>query len=351
MAKNITLKDVAKRSGVSYQTVSKVIRNERQVSPEVWNRIQRAIEELGYRPNAAAQNLRTKSSRLIGYSWHSLRPEDTSHILDQFQHSIVEYAEEFGYHILLFPYKEHRSFDTTYEAMIHTRQVDGFVLSSVEYDDPRLSIIQGQDLPVVCFGRSDDEMAVSYVDVDGRAGIAAAVRHLQQEGHERIAIIAWPEESRVGSERFSGYVEAMNEAGLPIDPQWIVRGTGEINYGYTATLQLLDLPEESRPTAIVTLLDTIAIGVMQAVEAAGLQIGTDIAVTGFDDMPVAQHLKPTLTTVRQPIWDVGRAIVHSLISQIEGQPYIAQSLLTPELIIRESSMRSSLRTSSRVPMV
>jgi DNA-binding LacI/PurR family transcriptional regulator len=338
MAKNITLKDVARRSGVSYQTVSKVIRNERQVSPEVWERIQRAIEELGYRPNAAAQNLRTKSSRLIGYSWHLLRPEDNSQVLNQFQHSIVEYAEEFGYHILLFPYKEDRSFDTTYEAMIHTRQVDGFILSSVEYSDPRLSIIYGQELPVVSFGRAEDDMPISYVDVDGRAGIAAAVHHLQQEGHERIAIIAWPEESRVGSERFFGYIEAMSEAQLSIDPDWIVRGTGEIQYGYTAACNLLDLPTRRRPTAIVTLLDTIAIGAMQAIDARGLQVGSDIAVTGFDDMPVAHHLKPSLTTVRQPIWEVGRAVVHSLIAQIEGQPYIAQSLLTPELIVRESSV-------------
>jgi DNA-binding LacI/PurR family transcriptional regulator len=104
MSKTITLKDIAKRAGVSYQTVSKVIHNQIQVTPEVRERIQAAIEELGYRPNAAAQNLRTQSSHLIGYSWKSDRQNHSSPILEQFQHSIVENAEDSGYHILLFPH-------------------------------------------------------------------------------------------------------------------------------------------------------------------------------------------------------------------------------------------------------
>lgn len=338
MPRNVTLKDVAKRAGVSYQTVSKVIRNQIQVTDEVRTRIQAAIEDLGYHPNAAAQNLRTQSSHLIGYSWQADQ-HHSSPVLEQFQHSIVESAEDFGYHILLFPQRVNRDLGTIYEELVHTRRVDGFVLSSVEYNDPRIAIINRLNVPVVIFGRPNEESPVAFVDVDGRAGTAHAVRHLIEQGHERIAILAWPESSRVGAERLAGYWDAMEEADLPIDPKWVLRGKGEIGYGYEAAQRLLDLPDKRRPTAIVTMLDTIAIGVIQAVEACGLHVGQDVAVTGFDDMPVAHHFKPTLTTLRQPVWEVGRAVINLLIGCLNGEPPAAQQiLLSPELVVRESSL-------------
>jgi DNA-binding LacI/PurR family transcriptional regulator len=340
MLKHVTLKDVAKRADVSYQTVSKVIRGEIQVSAEVRARIQKSIEELGYHPNAAAQNLRTQSSHLIGYSWENERRNHYSPVLEQFQNSIVECAEAFGYHILLLPQSANRSLDSIYEELVHTRRVDGFILSSVEYNDPRVPIIQRLHVPVVSFGRlSHSDTPAPYVDVDGRAGMAAAVRHLIEQGHERIAILAWPESSRVGEDRLAGYRDAMEAAELSIDPRWIMRGRGEIDYGYTAAQKLLDLPEKRRPTAIVTVLDTIAIGVMQVVEACGMRVGQDIAVTGFDDMPMAHHLKPALTTVRQPVWEVGRAVVNVLTAFLKGeQPGLQHILLPPELVVRESSL-------------
>lgn len=338
MPKNITLKDVARHSGVSYQTVSKVIRNEIQVTPEVRARIEAAIEALGYHPNAAAQNLRTRASLLIGYSWQLESQNHSSPVLEQFQHSIVEAAEDFGYHILLFPQRRGNQY-STYEDLVRTRRVDGFVLSSVEYNDPRLPIIQRLGVPAVSFGHSDEDLPLSYVDVDGRAGMAEAVEHLIEQGHRKIAILAWPENSRVGTERLNGYWDAMATAELAVDPKWIVRGRGEIDYGYEAANRLLDLPEQRRPTAIVTVLDTIAIGVIQALEACGVEVGSQVAVTGFDDMPVANHLKPSLTTLRQPVWDVGRTVINLLIAQLRGeQPATQRVLLRPELVVRESSV-------------
>ena len=192
---------------------------------------------------------------------------------------------------------------------------------------------------MVSFGRCDDEFPSAYVDVDGRAGIAAAVRHVIAQGHERIAMLGWPESSRTGAYRLAGYWDAMEEAELPIDPRWVIRGKGEIDFGYEAGQKLLDLPPKRRPTAIVTVLDTIAIGVIQAVEACGLHVGQDIAVTGFDDMPVAHHLKPSLTTLRQPVWDVGHRVIDLLAALLHGQaPEEQQILLAPELIIRELSL-------------
>ncbi len=334
-----TLKDVARRAGVSYQTVSKVIRQQMQVTPEVRDRIEAAITALDYHPNAAAQNLRTHSSHLIGYSWEFEGQNHSSPVLEQFQHSIVESAEEFGYHILLFPQRPSRDLRTIYEELVHSRRVDGFILSSIEYYDPRLPIIDQLNVPVVSFGRSNEDSPAYYVDVDGRAGMATAVHHLVEQGHRRIAALAWPESSRVGSDRLAGYWDAMAAADLPIDPKWVMRGKSEFEYGYEAAHKLIELPDNRRPTAIVTMIDTVAIGVIQAVEACGLRVGADMAVIGFDDMPVAHYFKPGLTTLRQPVWDVGREVITLLIALLrQEQPAERHILLPPELVVRESSL-------------
>lgn len=338
MSKKTTLKDVARYAGVSYQTVSKVIRSEIQVSPEVRARIHNAVEALDYSPNVAAQNLRTQSSRLLGYSWQPDRRNSLSFALQQFQHSVVEAAEDLGYHVLLFPQRPNRDLQSTYTELVQTGRVDGFILSSVEYDDERIRIIERLGVPVVCFGRAGDALSSPYVDVDGQCGVALAVRHLVGLGHRRIAAVAWPESSRVGTERLLGYFDAMHEAGLPVDTDWVVRGMGESAFGYEAAQHLLDLPAGRRPTAIVTVFDLIAVGVMRAIEERDLRVGQDIAVTGFDDVPYLHYLKPALTTLRQPIDAVGYQVVNLLVSALKGEtPAQREILLTPTLVVRQSS--------------
>ena len=338
MSKKTTLKDVARYAGVSYQTVSKVIRSEIQVSPEVRARIHNAVEALDYSPNVAAQNLRTQSSRLLGYSWQPDQQNSLSFALQQFQHSVVEAAEDLGYHVLLFPQRPNRDLYTTYAELVQTGRVDGFILSSVEYEDERIRIIQRLGVPVVCFGRVGDAMSSPYVDVDGQRGIALAVQHLVTLGHRRIAAVAWPESSRVGTERLLGYYDAMHDAGLVVDADWVIRGAGESAFGYDAAQRLLNLPLDRRPTAIVTVFDLIAVGVMRAVEERGLRVGQDIAVTGFDDVPYLHYLKPGLTTLRQPIAAVGRQVVNLLVAALKDEPPLeCETMLPPLLVVRQSS--------------
>lgn len=338
MSRNVTLKDVARRAGVSYQTVSKILRNQMQVTPEVFERVQMAVEELGYRPNAAARNLRTQSSYLIGYSWQPDRQDYVNPVLEQFQQSIVESAEDLGYHILLFPQRPNADLYHTYNGLIRSGRVDGFILSSLEHDDPRIPVIQRLNVPFVGFGRSETEQPFPYVDVDGRFGMYQAVQHLLEQGHRRVAALAWPELSRVGTDRLSGYLNAMADAGLSIDPDWIKRGESEFDYGYSATCDLLGLPDDRRPTAIISMIDLIAIGAMYAIEEHGLRVGKDVAVIGFDDMPIVHYLKPGLTSLHQPAWEVGRRVVHLLVDLLNNQqPEDHQILLPPELVIRQSS--------------
>lgn len=338
MIKRATLKDVAARAGVSYQTVSKIINGKAQVSAETEKRVWKAIHELGYRPSLLARGLRDRRSRMIGYSWAPTPPDQANPILDQFLQSMVTSAEEAGYHILCFPHRIGVERIDTYRELIDTHRVDCFVVSGVEYDDARISYLQEREIPFVAFGRSNPGWIFPYVDVDGAAGIRMVTEHLIERGHQRIGILAWPENSRVGQNRLEGYFEAMSAAGIPQLPDWIVRGEGRFSYGQSGANRLLALPSNQRPTAIITLNDPMAIGAMHAVLERGLRVGDDIAVTGFDDTPTAKYLHPSLTSIRQPIWEIGKRIIAMLMGILEGNPVEnQQELFEPELIIRQSS--------------
>lgn len=345
MGSRVTLKDVAARANVSYQTVSKVLNGKAQVAPETEARIWAAVKELGYRPNVLARSLRKQSSQLIGYSWHPLPPDQANPILDKFLSSVVKAAEAAGYHLLLFPTALGEDPADTYGHLISTNRVDGFILGSTNYEDPRIRLLIDLDFPFVAFGRSDRDLSFPYVDVDGRAGMREATQHLLEQGHRRIGLLAWPDSSRSGAARKNGYLQAMSEAGIEVDPAWIKVGEGLFEVGYRLTAELLDLPEDRRPTAVAAVTDQLAIGAIRAAQDRGLAVGPEFGVTGFDDTPGIQHLTPPLTSVRQPIWDVGQRIVEMLVALIEGkEPEQREILLPPRLIVRESSLRKGLAT-------
>jgi DNA-binding LacI/PurR family transcriptional regulator len=337
MSPKVTLKAVAAQAGVSYQTVSKVLNGQVSVAPETRQRILNAVQTLGYRPNHIARNMRIKRSFMIGYSWVQTSPDQVNHILDQFLSSMVREAEAAGYHLLPFPFREGEEQVETYRELIDTGRVDGFVLSSVNYNDPRIHFLLERGFPFVAFGRSNPELDFPYVDVDGADGLRQATEHLLARGHTRIAAIAWPQDSRVGNERIQGYFQAMQTAGLTPLPAWIERGEGTFEFGREAVARFLNLPVDQCPTAAVALNDTMAIGAMDMLRERGLVVGRDFAVVGFDDAPMSQYLFPPLTTVRQPIREAGRKCVEILVGLMDGKsPAEKQVLLPPQLIERAS---------------
>jgi len=336
----VTLKHVAATAGVSYQTVSKVINRKLQVSKETEGRIWQAVNTLNYRPSHTARALRSQRSFTLGYSWPPSPKDQTNPILDQFLQSIFEAAEERGYYLLCFPYNSDiQKYLETYGELIDTGRVDGFVLSSVEYQDPRILFLLERNFPLVAFGRSNADLAFPWIDVDGAAGIAMVVNHLLELGHRSIAALAWPESSRVGNNRMDGYFQTLRAAGIQPRPDWIRRGEGRFAFGYEATCQLLDLPKADRPTALITLNDPMAIGAMQAARDHKILVGPELAIASFDDTPMVQYLDPPLTSVRQPIWEVGQRIIPMLLDCIETGRLVepASVLVKPQLIIREST--------------
>ena len=337
----VTLKEVASQAGVSYQTVSKVINGQAQVSKETEERIWQIVKQLGYRPNFTARSLRANRSFTIGYSWKPNPPNKTTPVLDQLLQSMLQTAAEFDYYLLCFPMEtENRDQLSMYRELINTGRVDGFILSAIEYEDPRICFLLENDFPFVAFGRSSSELVFPFVDVDGSLGMRLATEHLLSQTHSKIAVLAWPESSRVGTNRIDGYFQAMRAAGVKVIPEWIIRDQGTYEVGYEAATRLLELAQPIKPTAIVALNDAMAIGAMHAIQSAGLKVGQEIGVTGFDDSPYAKFLNPPLTSVSQPAWEVGQMVIKILMTGLmeNRKPEFAGTLLPPSLVVRQSSL-------------
>jgi DNA-binding LacI/PurR family transcriptional regulator len=340
MAKRVTLREIAAKASVSYQTVSKVINHNADVSEETRQRVFAAIEEMNYTPNYTARSLRSQRSKTIGYTWEPSPPDQANPILDEFLQSMFRAAEKQGYYLLCFPYHaEIKQQLDVYKELIDSGRVDAFVLSIINYNDPCVNYLLERGFPFVGFGHLDDSTLFPNIDVDGGLGLHMAVDHILSRGHQKIAALAWPKDSRVGNQRLAGYIAAMQEAGIEILPEWIKRSIGTYEEGFKSTSQLLRLPESIRPSAFVALNDLMAIGAMDAIAQHGLKPGQDVLVTGFDDTPTARFLTPSLTSLRQPVSRIGETLIERLIIYLETghypQPFA--ELIPPELVIREST--------------
>ena len=333
-----TIHDVAKAAGVSIATVSYVLNNSRRVGDETRARVLSAATQLGYHANITARNLQASETRLIGYSWRPSLPSQFNPILDQFVHAIADAANVHGYRILAFPSPDAASELDAYRNMMRMRQVDGFILSNTEFDDERVRELARANFPFVSFGRANTGWAFRWVDVDGQEGVRLATEHLLAQGHQKIAFLAWPAGSQTGYYRREGYLAAMRTAQLPVVGSWLAEAGNFHDEAYAATRRLLDLPPAARPTAIVASSDLMAMGVINAGWDAGLVVGRDLAVVGFDDAPVARFLRPALSSIAQPIVEVGETLIEMLIATIRGEQ-LAQPgvMLAPSLVVRESS--------------
>jgi len=333
-----TIKDVAREAGVSIATVSYVLNNKRHfVSEETRRVVLEAIARVGYTPNITARNLKSARTRLIGYAWHQVPEGQVNSTLDYFIYSLARAVEGAGYHLLTFTHHNNNPVPV-YDELIRTQRVDAFVLSGTLIDDARVPFLMQSGFPFIAFGRSNPDWAFPYVDIDGQAGVRQATDYLLQLGHERIGIISWRPESTTGRYRLAGYQQAMESMDMPMPPTLIYSGTDTEESGREAVQYWQGLPADERPTAIIALSDIVAIGAMNEAARHGLVVGRDLSVIGFDDSPLAQYMKPALTTLRQPIPEVCQTLVMTLETLLsknlpETPPQI---LIPPQLIIRES---------------
>lgn len=334
-----TLADVAERAGVSRQTVSNAVNNPELLREDTLRRVQRAIEELGYLPNRAARNLRTRASHLIGLPIKPVEEGTANAAMDRFVHSLVESSRVAGYHVLLFAgSRTGRPEDelSAYGDLLRSTAVDAFVVTDTYLGNPQAAWLNERRAPFVAFGRpwNDPDARHPWVDVDGAAGGAMATSHLIERGHQRIAWIGWRKDSLLGEDRRAGWSRAMRSHDLSTTGL-ACRVEDTVASGREASAILLD---EARPTAFVCASDTLAMGVFHTLHERGIRPGADIAVTGFDDSQVAQTVPPGLTSVRLPLEQAAIEVVKALEAILHAPPTIGPGvLLAPTLVVRGST--------------
>lgn len=336
-----TLSTVAQRAGVSRQTVSNALNNPDLLKPDTLARVRAVIEEVGYTPNRAARQLRTRASHLIGLRVEPAQEGTSNALMDRFVHSLVEAAEETGHHIVLFTGDPDDALDG-YDEVLRATAADAFVITDTYAGTPEADFLKLVGAPFVTFGRPwGDDAALSevdwaWVDVDGSHGGRLATEHLLAQGHHRVAWMGWEKTSRIGEDRRSGWARTLDEAG--VDRRGlVVRTTDNVDAARMAAHELL---EDRSVTGVACVSDTIAIGVLHALAERGLVPGRDVAVTGFDDSLAAQVVWPGLTSVRLPLEQVARETVSILSEVLSLRPVEEKGrMLRPTLEVRRSSTR------------
>jgi len=334
---SVTLKDLAAKLDLSITTVSRALAGYADVAESTRRRVLQAAEETGYVPDATARRLRKGRTDTIGFVIPTPGPRFSDPFFSELLTGIGNEATRHNFDLLV----STRPPDTpkeqaAYLRMAEGRLVDGLLVVRTRVQDERILYLSRLGFPFVAFGRSDLDVDFAYVDEDGRRGLELVTQHLIDLGHRHIAYLSAPGDLMFCRYRKSGLDAALQRNGLALPPEYFMVGELTQQSGFRAMNQLLDLSHP--PTAVVTCNDLMAIGAISAAQKQGMVIGRDLAITGFDDIPQAEHSHPSLTTVRQPIYDIGRQICEMLIHLILGEDIAERHvLLQPELIVRDSS--------------
>lgn len=306
--------DVARRAQVSPTTVSFVV-NDRPgsgIPDETRERVLAAVRELGYRPNRQARNLRLQRTRSLGFFVPDYMLDAHSYFAVAFLQPLLRAADRRGYQIVAFTGVG--DVVARFADLVADHTVDGFILSDSTVDDPRARYLAGAGVPFGSFGRTAADLPQSWVDLDNRAAMATVVDHLVERGHERIAYAGRASDQYWWHERSEGFLDRMAHHGLRVPAGSVVKGDDEAIRSRLARL----LARRDRPTAIVTGGDAIAVSSYRACGAAGLAVGRDVAVTGFD--PMLWMLDPALTTLSFPVEEAADALVERCLRELEEGP-------------------------------
>lgn len=335
-SKSATMRDVAKLAGVSQPTVSRVLNQSDtaiSISEETRSKVLAAIDQLNYRPNVLARSLRTQKTQMIAVL--------IADISNSFYHGIVrgiqDVAHDCGYDVMI------ANSDHLYENEKHfceavtRRPVDGVVmvpqhLTVHDVDD----LITRTNAPVVALGQHIDHPFVDVIYAQDEVAVYDATRWLiDEQGRQRIGIISVPDDLPPGPRRLRGFMRAMEDAGLPVRPEHIVVGDFTLDSGRMAAQKLLEC--EQLPTALIVLNDLMAIGVMLTLQNAGIRVPEDVAIVGYDDIPEAIIVRPTLTTIAHDPADIGRKLATCLFERIADPDIPGRRIESPTRLVRRDS--------------
>jgi DNA-binding LacI/PurR family transcriptional regulator len=331
-----TLEAVARRAGVSRATVSRVVNGSTTVAVAIREAVNKAVDELGYVPNQAARSLVTQRTESIAL----ILPETANRVFSDdlffpaFIRGVSMELEAADKQLVLMMAGSAASHDRV-ERYAMAGHVDGVMFASMHGADPLPGSLSRLGIPVVCSGRpmTATDSDVPFVDVDHFGGVAAAVRHLLSAGRRRIATIAGPQDMIAGVDRLAGYEETLKSAGRPTQ---VAVG----DFTRESGIRAMDVLLAADPSldAVFAASDMMAHGALQSLKSHGRRVPDDVAVIGFDDFEISQYSDPPLTTVRQPIIDMGRTMARQILGLVDSRSDVVRSVVLPvELVVRGSA--------------
>ncbi|MEI7026889.1 LacI family DNA-binding transcriptional regulator [Paenibacillus sp. y28] len=327
-----TIYDVAKEAGVSIATVSKVINQTGRISEKTRQHVQEIMKNLNYQPSVVASALTKKRTYTIGL----LIPDLANPFFAEIARSVEDRAHELGFNLVICNTDNDLAKEERYTDLLRQKSADGIILATGVRSNTMLKKLMQQKQAIAVIARDMPSLAVDTVLVDDFLGGYLAASHLIELGHRHLAIITENLEVMSSRERLRGCRQALEEAGLVLEDKWVRVSAFDVQGGKQTAASLLD--EEHPPTAIFACNDLLGIGVIQAARERGLTVPRDLSVVGFDNTILATIIDPPLTTVAQPIQELGRQIVDLISQEINGNKGSKQRVvLLPELVIRGST--------------
>lgn len=339
MAHQVTIKDLARHLNISVATVSRAMRDMPEIKAETRDAVLKLAKEWDYQPNLLATNLVKNRTKTIGV----IVPDLAYHFFASVIKGIEEEAIARGYSLLLTQTSELYERELTNVQNLSRGQVEGFIVSiSQETTDfEHLKRLKRKGIPLVFFDRDADEIDVPKVMVDNVGAAYEATKHLIENGSKRIAFLAGPSNVTVSNLRQSGYEKAIQDSGLDLDESLVVHGNYNLQQAIKLTNELLEL--DNPPDGLVVVSDRLAVGAIAALRKKNVRIPEDVAIVSFNDEPICAIVTPTLTSVSQPTFEMGKMAITLLINQIENPDSVDKPeviVFKTELKIRESSLRN-----------
>lgn len=332
MADRVTISDVARKAGVSLMTVSRVVNDKGEISPATRRRVLDVIEQLGYRPSGIARGLATQRTGTLGL----IVPDIANPFFSDVARGAEDKACAAGYSLVVCNTDESPQREMTALESLEEKRVDGLVLCSSRLADQDLRAALDLHPAAVLVNCRLEGYQVGAILLDDEGGARAATRHLLLAGHQAVGFLAGPLTSYSSRERSKGYRAALELAGMPYNPAWVRPCSYQVKGGQITAHELLaDHPEV---TALFCYNDLVAVGTLQACAELGRRVPEDLAVVGFDDIPMAALVTPALTTCHVPRYELGEQAMQLLLDQIDGPSEESEEIvLQTELVIRASA--------------
>ncbi|HEY3994189.1 MAG TPA: LacI family DNA-binding transcriptional regulator [Ktedonobacteraceae bacterium] len=315
MHEKLTIQDIARLAGVSKATVSRVLNHKPVVSAEVHERVTRIIAENGFVPNATAIQLAGGRKRLIGV----LAPPLTWPALPEILRGVAEYIEQTSYEIVLYSISFERDHADVLERILGMRMISGLLAILPGELSRHVATHFEQGLPLVMIDDQEQPGAVPWVGIDNVVGAYQATRYLLDLGYRRIAHLRGPEHYYCAQERYQGYCQALQDAGLNLDPSLLLQGQFDTPSGRRSASEFFAHDKSTWPDALFVGNDQMAYGVLETLEKMGARVPEDIAIVGFDDNLLSAYMRPPLTTIHQPFFQMGSTAIELLLTMIDPE--------------------------------